>query len=90
MNRDEYLRGLFEGQKEHIDRRFDSLEKSLEKCNECHTEVEKELAGEISQLKNNKKKQMVVTAVFGLIGGAAMVALNFITGGAIFNVIPGP
>jgi len=84
---DEYLRGLFEAQKIHIDYRFDELARDLKECNTCHTEVEKTLAGEIKDLKNTKRKQYIISGLGGVFGGAFMVVFNWLTGG-IFRELP--
>ena len=76
---DQLLTQLFKEQRDHIDTRITEVKQKV-----------RELKSDVCDLKCQKKKQLIVAGVTGLLGGAIMVALNFLTGGGIFGVIPKP
>lgn len=67
---------LFEEQKEHIDGRFTEVKTKIS-----------DIKTDVCDLKKNKKKQLIVAALTGLLGGASIMILHCMTGGKIFDVL---
>jgi hypothetical protein len=76
---DQLLTQLFQEQRDHIDTRISEVKEKV-----------KDLKEDVCDLKCQKKKQLIIAGITGLLGGAIMVVLNYVTGGGIFNVIPKP
>lgn len=85
---------LFAAHKEHFDYRFDELHEDLKECHRCHDKVEQTLAGKISALEDSQKefeksdkqkakKQLIVSGIFGFLGGSCITLISNHYGGVL-------
>ena len=73
---DQLMLKLFQEQKDHIDTRFTEVKIKI-----------KDIKDDVCDLKNNRKRQLIIAGISGLFGGAAVMILHCMTGGKIFDAI---